>query len=213
MTPLRLQVIVGSTRPNRQADTVLAWVGARADAHGGFEAEVVDLRDWPLPMFCEHYANMGDLSAPTYSEPVVGEWNALVAKADAYIIITPEYNHGIPGELKNAIDSVYLSFALRNKPVLGVGYSGGIAGGVRALEQLAVVALEAELIPLRNAVVLPFITDAFDEDGVPRNPVTETALQIGLDDLRWWADLLARGRAEGELPHGLLRMMAATRGG
>jgi NAD(P)H-dependent FMN reductase len=92
--------------------------------------------------------------------------------------------------LKNAIDSVFVSFAFPNKPIVAVGYSGGIAGGVRAIEHLAQIAIEAELVPLRTAVVIPQVATAFDDDRQPANPVTDISLRIALDDLAWWSAAL-----------------------
>jgi NAD(P)H-dependent FMN reductase len=133
----KVLVIVGSTRPSRAADLVMPWVTSRVRAHLGFDTEVADLRDWPLPIFAEHMGTIGDISDPTYSEPIVQAWNKKVKQSDAFIVVTPEYNHSIPGALKNAIDSVWLSFGFRNKPVAAVGYSGSIGGGIRAIEHLA----------------------------------------------------------------------------
>src|SRR6267154_4629086 len=99
--------------------------------------------------------------------------NHKVKEADACLVITPEYNHSVPGVLKNAIDSVWVSFAFRNKPICSVGYSGGIAGGVRAIEHLAQIAIEAEMVPLRTAVVIPQVSEAFDESGLPINPIAD----------------------------------------
>ena len=202
-------VIVGSTRPGRAADLVVPWVTSRARAHAGFDAEVADLRDWPLPIFAEHPGTIGDITDPTYSEPVVQAWNKKVKQADAFLIVTPEYNHSIPGSLKNAIDSVWLSFGFRNKPVAAVGYSGSIGGGIRAIEHLAHVFVEAEAVPLRNTVVIPFVRTAFGTDGQPADPETDIRLQVMLDDLAWWSSALERARAAGELPPGSLRARAA----
>jgi NAD(P)H-dependent FMN reductase len=206
----KLQVIVGSTRPTRAADRVVPWVVARAQSHGGFEVETLDLRDWSLPFFQEHMGTIGDISNPTYSDPVVRKWNRKIAEGDAYLVVTAEYNHSVPGQLKNAIDSVFVSFGLRNKPIGFVGYSGGIAAGTRAVEHLALIAIEAEAVPLRNTVLIPFVTEAFDEDGKPKNPATEIALGITLDDLLWFSNALGRARAEGELPPGTFRARAAA---
>lgn len=206
----KLQVIVGSTRPTRAADRVVPWIVARAHSHGGFEVEVLDLRDWPLPFFQEHMGTIGDISNPTYSDPVVRNWNRKIAEGDAYLVVTAEYNHSVPGQLKNAIDNVFISFGLRNKPIGFVGYSGGIAAGTRAVEHLALIAIEAEAVPLRNSVLIPFVTEAFDEDGKPKNPATEIALGITLDDLLWFSNVLGRARAEGELAPGTFRARAAT---
>ncbi len=205
-----LQIIIGSTRPTRAADKVAPWVIDRATAHGAFDVEVLDLRDWPLPVFAEHVGTIGDFADPTYSVPIVREWNHKVKEADAYLFITPEYNHSVPGVLKNAIDSVFVSFAFRNKPLIAVGYSGGIAGGVRAIEHLAQIAIEAEMVPLRASVIVPRVGEAFADDGTPRDPVADVSLKVALDDLAWWASALGRARGEGELPPAAFRVQAAA---
>jgi NAD(P)H-dependent FMN reductase len=205
-----LQVILGSTRPTRAADPVARWVLDRASQHEAFQPELLDLRDWPLPMFGEHLGTIGDFRDPTYSDPIVRSWNAKIREGDAYLVITPEYNHSVPGVLKNAIDSVFVSFAFRNKPLVAVGYSGGIAGGVRAIEHLAQIAIEAEMVPLRTAVVIPQVAEAFDETGQPVNPVAGVSLGVALDDLKWWSDVLEAARAKGQLPPAAFRIRAAA---
>jgi NAD(P)H-dependent FMN reductase len=206
----KLQVIVGSTRPTRSADLVVPWVLEKARAHGAFEVELLDLRDWPLPMFAEHAGTIGDFNDPTYSAPIVREWNKKIKEGDAYLVVTPEYNHSIPAVLKNAIDSVFLSFALRNKPLASVGYSAGIAGAIRAIEHLAHIGIEADMAPLRDSVVIPFVHEAFDADGKAKDPASDAALQIVLDDLEWWSNALSAARAAGELAPGGFRLRAAT---
>jgi NAD(P)H-dependent FMN reductase len=205
----KLHVIVGSTRETRAADLVVPWVVTRAVAHGGFDVEVVDLRDWPLPMFAEHLGTIGDFSDPTYSVPLVKAWNNKMKEADAFIVITPEYNHSLPGVLKNAIDSVFFSFAFRNKPVSAVGYSGGIGAGIRAVEHLAQVVIEGEGVPLRNTVLIPYVAAAFDESGASRDLAASVSLDVLLDDLAWWSKVLEKARAAGELIPGGLRGRAA----
>ena len=206
----KLLVIVGSTRPGRAADAVVPWIVKSAQAHGAFEVEVADLRDWKLPHFAEHFGTIGDPSDPAYSDEIVRRWNRKIAEADAYLIVTPEYNHSVPGELKNAIDSVFVSFAFRNKPMAFVGYSGGVGAGIRSIEHLNQIATEVEAVPLRSTVVLPFVDKAFTEDGEPADPATEVSLQITLDDLAWWAAALHTARAAGELVPGKVRMRMAT---
>jgi NAD(P)H-dependent FMN reductase len=205
----KLLVIVGSTRPTRAADLVVPWLTRKTAEHEAFDAEIVDLRDWPLPIFGEHMGTIGDFNDPTYSEPVVKAWNNKIKAADAFIVVTPEYNHSVPGGLKNAIDSVWLSFGFRNKPVAFVSYSGGIAGGVRAIEHLAHVFIEAEAVPMRNNVVIPAVHNAFDDQDQPVNPITNAAADIMLDDIAWWSAALEKARAAGELPPGNLRLRAA----
>jgi NAD(P)H-dependent FMN reductase len=207
---MKLQIIVGSTRQTRAADKVTPWIASRAARHPEFETEVLDLRDWQLPMFAEHFGTIGDPTDPSYSDEIIRRWNRKIAEADAYLIITPEYNHSVPGELKNAIDSVFVSFAFRNKPMAFAGYSGGVGGGIRAVEHLNQIATEVEAVPLRSTVVLPFVDKAFTDDGEPVDPTTEVSLQIALDDLAWWAAALHAARTAGELVPGKIRMRMAT---
>jgi NAD(P)H-dependent FMN reductase len=166
MQPLKLSIIVGTVRAGRAADAVARWVASRATQHGTFNVEVLDLREWPLPLFAEGPGTIGDFADPSYSEPVVNAWNNKQQEADAVIFVTAEYNHSIPGVLKNAIDNVSASYALRNKPAAFVGYSGGIAAGVRAVEHLAQVCIEAETVPLRNTVLIPQVHRAFVSPGL-----------------------------------------------
>jgi NAD(P)H-dependent FMN reductase len=208
----KLKIIIGSTRPGRAADRVIPWIIPAARAHGGFEAEVIDLRDWELPMFGETFATVGDPRNPVFSTPAVKRWNDKIAEGDAYLFITPEYNHSVPAVLKNAIDSVFATFAFRAKPAACVAYSGGIGGGVRAVEHLAHIAIEAEMVPLRNSVVIPYVGDAFDPGGQPRDPRTSAAAKILLDDLAWWAAAMKQARAQGILPPAIMRLMAANQG-
>jgi NAD(P)H-dependent FMN reductase len=112
--------------------------------------------------------------------------------------------------LKNAIDTVWLSFGFRNKPVGSVGYSGGIGGAIRAIEHLAHIFVEAEAVPLRNTVVLPQVHEVFDETGEPASPMPAAALDVLLDDLAWWSDALEKARAQGELTPGSFRVRAAV---
>ena len=196
-TRLELQIVVGSTRPGRAADAFLPWLLDRAERHGRFSVRLLDLRDWDLPMFAEPTEL---LVAGRFSTPTVERWNAVVAAGDAYLFVFPEYNHSVPGVLKNAVDHA-LGARLRNKPAGFVAYSGGPIGGARAVEHMVGITVEREMAPLRNAVLLGQVSRGFDEeDGLPLDPGTEHALAILLDDLAWWGEALRRARAAGELP-------------
>jgi len=210
---LNLKMIIGSTRPGRAADKVIPWITAVTTEHGGFDVEILDLRDWQLPIFGESYATIGDPRNPAFSVPEVRRWNDAIAAGDAYLFVTPEYNHSVPGGLKNAIDSVFATFAFRNKPAACVAYSGGIGGGIRAVEHLAHVAIEAELVPLRNNVVIPFVGAAFGPDGAPVDDRAKLAAKIMLDDLAWWGTTLQRARRGGALPPAIRRQMASAGAG
>ena len=204
---IKLHVILGSTRELREGEKVAHWVHRQAQAHGAFDAELIDLRDWPLPIFQEHLGTIGNPADPTYSLPLMKQWNDKIKEADAFLVVTPEYNHSVPGVLKNALDSVLFSFGLRNKPLAAVSYTGGAVGGARAIEHLAMIGIEMEAAPLRNSVIIPFAKDAFDAEGAPKDPGTSVALGITLDDLEWWANALIPARADSLIP-GMFRMRA-----
>jgi NAD(P)H-dependent FMN reductase len=207
---LKLQMIVGSTREGRSAEGVLRWALPLARANKDFEVEVLDLRDWPLPMFQETFATVGDFANPTYSDPLVKRWNLKIKEADAFLIITPEYNHSFPAVLKNAIDSVFISFGFRHKPAAFIGYSVGLAAGVRAVEQLNQVMLEQEAVPLKTQVLVPFVAEAFRPDGTAVQPVLDASLRIQLEDLAWLAKPLQAARAAGQLRPPTARLRAAV---
>jgi NAD(P)H-dependent FMN reductase len=207
----RLQIITGSTRPARLADAVVPWVVRHAAAHPAFEVELLDLREWALPMFGEHAGSLGDPADPTYSDPAVKRWNTTIARGAAYLFVTPEYNHSVPAVLKNALETVYASFAFRNKPAAFVSYSTSIAGGARAVEHLAQITVDHEMAPVRTSVLISQALTAFEEDGEPKDPATRASLVVLLDDLAWWAGALQAARATGELPPARRRMAAAIR--
>jgi NAD(P)H-dependent FMN reductase len=207
---LSLKIIIGSTRPGRAADQVMPWITGLAKQHPAFTVEVLDLRDWPLPFFAETIQTVADPRDPSYSGPLVKRWNQRIAEGDAYLFVTPEYNHSVPGVLKNAIDSVFASFAFRHKPAAFVGYSGGIAAGIRSIEHLAHIAIETEMVPLRSTVLIPVVGAAFGQDGEPRDPAAAAAAGIMLDDLAWWAAVLKRAREDNPLPPAALRKRAAA---
>lgn len=209
-TPLRTLLIVGSTRASRGADLVLPWLCDSLAADERVDLEIADLREWSLPFFQEDMFAMGDPADPTYSDPIVKRWNDAAKAAEAFVFVTPEYNHSIPPALKNAIDSIYMSNGLRNKPSAFVGYSVSPTGGVRAIEHLYQTVTTLESVPLRNGVLVGDMLHAFDGDGRPTNPMATAALQVMCDDLVWWGRALRRARTDGELAPYQLRIGAAV---
>jgi NAD(P)H-dependent FMN reductase len=165
----------------------------RLGHRGEFEVELVDLRDHPLPFFD------GDPPARTgrdYADEAVARFGRVIDRADGYVMLTAEYNHGYPAVLKNALDSTFVEW--RRKPVSFVGW--GNTGGARAVEQLREVAVEFEMAPLRHAVhVLPDVLIAVRQSGDPTDlslfAPLEPRLAMMADDLAWWMRALARARA------------------
>ena len=192
--------------PDQSADLVLPWLTEKVSGHEAFDVEFVDLRDWPLPIFGEHFGTIGDFNDPTYSEPIVKAWNDKIKEADAYVIVTPEYNHSVPGGLKNAIDSVWVSFGFRNKP------------SPSSLQAAAAGCGPSSTSPTSSSRPSPCPAQQrghsrrarrLQRDGQPKNPVMNAAADIMLDDLAWWAAALDKARAGGELRPGTFRLQAA----
>ena len=144
MSKLKIAVIIGSTRPTRFAYIPAKWILDQANAVPEIEAEIVDLRDFPLPFFDEAASN---LWAPSQNEVAVA-WQKKIASYDGYIFVVAEYNHSITGALKNALDQSYVDW---NKKAFGaIAY--GAMGGARALEHLRAIGIELHMASTRSAV-------------------------------------------------------------
>ncbi len=187
----KIHVVLGSTREGRLGEPVARWFGAIAEQRDDLDVELVDLRDWDLPFLTTPVPPA--MAPPT--DPLTQRWEAKVAEADGYVLVTPEYNHGYPAALKNALDHVFQPW--RRKPVSFVGY-GGPAGGVRAVEQLRQVVVELEMVPLRHQVAIARAYMAFDDDGALRDPWHAADAERLLDELAWWAAALRTARAGAE---------------
>jgi NAD(P)H-dependent FMN reductase len=148
---LRLGIIMGSTRPNRVGEAVAKWVHEIAQKRSDAAFELVDIRDFNLPLLDEPIPP----SQGKYSKEHTKRWAAKMASFDGYIFVTPEYNHGTSGALKNAIDFLYAEWG--NKAAGFVGY--GSAGGVRAVEHLRLVMAEVRVATVRAQVALSLYTD------------------------------------------------------
>jgi NAD(P)H-dependent FMN reductase len=142
---MKIKVILGSTRQGRFGDKPAHWITEELRLKG-VEAELLDLRDYPMPFLDEPTSPA--MLGGKYSNPVVQQWAAKIREADAFIIVTAEYTHGYPAVLKNSLDVLFPEW--KNKPVGFVGY--GNAGGARAIEQLRAVVIELQMLPIRNAI-------------------------------------------------------------
>jgi NAD(P)H-dependent FMN reductase len=173
----RLMIIIASTRPDRGGQPIAEWFIQRATDHDGFELDVVDLAELKLPPLDEpHHPRLRQ-----YTRRHTREWSEQVGGADAFVFVTPEYNHGYPASLKLAID--YLHHEWRYKPVGFVSY-GGVAAGTRAVEQLQQVVLAVRMTPVVEQVNIPFFQQFIDDDGAVRaNQVMEQASDAMLDQL------------------------------
>lgn len=181
-TPLRVAVIVGSTRPGRRADTVARWVLEHASRRPALKPELVDLLDYDLPLLDEPVPPM----AGDYRQPHTRAWAEAIASFDAYIFVTPEYNRSIPGALKNAIDFLYAEW---NDKAAGFVSYGAEAAGARAIDQLRVVMGELRVADVRANVLLSLFDD-FTESTVTARPRPAQQLDAMLDQLTAWAQAL-----------------------
>lgn len=176
-TPPVLQIVVGSTRPGRVGAPVAQWIAERARDHGGFTVEVLDLAEIDLPMFDEPIHPM----RAQYSNDHTRKWSATVARGDAFVFVTPEYNGSYPGSLKNAID--FLNHEWRYKPAGVVSY-GGVSAGTRAAVALRSVLSTLRMVPVVDAVSIPFVGEKIAEDGtLVANDVMVSAAKTMFDEI------------------------------
>ncbi len=185
---IKVAIIIGSTRPGRKAEAVARWVYEIARKRGEAEFEVVDIEDFNLPLLDEAVPPaMGQ-----YSQPHTKAWAAKVASFDAYVFVTPEYNHGPSGALKNAIDYLYGEW--NNKSAGFVSY--GSAGGARAVEQLRLVMGELLVADVRAQVMLSLFTDFENFSAFKPAASHERSVNAMLDQVIAWGSALKAMRLE-----------------
>lgn len=185
---LKIGIIIGSTRPGRLGEGVATWVCEIAQKRSDAEFELVDIKDFNLPLLDEPMPPiMGQ-----YSKPHTKTWAAKIDSFDGFVFVTPEYNHGIPGALKNAIDFLYREW--KDKAAGFVSYGG--SGGIRAVEQLRLVLAHMGTVP--NQVMLPLNTDFENYSVFKPAPEREKELKAMLDQLIAWGEALKplRGTAK-----------------
>ena len=181
MRPLNVAVIIGSTRRGRFGPTVAKWFVGEAVQRGDMAIDLIDLADVALPSAYPHEL-----------DPAVEAYVERVDLADAFVIVTPEYNHGYPAALKQAIDIPYRQW--QAKPVAFVSY-GGMAGGLRSVEQLRQVFAELHATTVRDTVSFHMAHAQFDEAGAPVDAIgCNAAATTMLDQLAWWATALRDAR-------------------
>ncbi len=180
-TPLKLALIYGSTREGRFCDTVANWAAEEIWSRNDFHLDVIDPAELGLP------SSQGQDDAAA-----LAELRRRLGAADAFVVVTPEYNHGYPAPLKFVIDSAHREW--QAKPVAFVSY-GGISGGLRAVEQLRLVFAELHAVTLRDSVSFANPWVKFDANGRLLEPdEPRKAMVTMLSRLRWWAQVLREAR-------------------
>lgn len=188
----KIAVVISSTRDSRFGDKPAQWIFDLANSRDDLDVELVDLRDYPLPMFNEMASNAWMPS----SDPEAVRWQKKVAEFDGFIFVVAEYNHSITGALKNAIDQAYVEWV--RKPAAYVGYGG--VGAARAIEQLRMINVELQMVPVRSAVHIGGGELLKVHPMGANGPMSDIADVLApsakgmLDDLTWWAQTLKAPR-------------------
>ncbi len=189
---ISVKVIVGSTRVGRFSDKPATWIAEELKKHEGLSVEIVDLQDYEMPFFNEPVSP--SYKSEPYKNEAVARFTAKIAEGDAFVIVTPEYNHSTSGVLKNAMDWVYQEW--NNKPVAFVSY--GSVGGARAVEQLRLVAVELQMAPMREAVhfvgneFFPVLFGKAEASDMFAKATDQASKMIA--QLSWWARALKNAR-------------------
>ena len=189
MSKPRIGVIISTTREGRFGERVAQWVIEQAAARQDMAVEIVDLRDYPLPFF-EAAASPAYVPIET---PEARKWAGKIAELDGYVFVTAEYNHAISGVLKNALDYLYAEPS--RKPAGFVGY--GAVGGARAVEQLRMIAIELDIVPLKKAAHInmePLLGMLREGKDFADYPYLAPTVVTMLDELSWYAQALKAGR-------------------
>lgn len=182
---MKLKIIIASTRPGRKGPAVAAWITNLASLRKNIELEVLDLAVINLPFLDEpKHPRLKE-----YSQMHTQDWSNTIDDADAFIIVTAEYNFGYPAPLKNALDFLYQEW--NYKPVAFVSY-GGISGGTRAVQQLKQVVTAQKMMPIAEAVAIPFFTQHIDANDqfIGDDKLDRSAAEM-MDELQKWSDILA----------------------
>jgi len=187
MADLYIPILLGSARVGRYSEKAARHVLAQFETYGAVETELIDCKDYITPR----------TMPPWIAERGIVTWGDKMARADALIIVSPEYNHGYPGELKLVLDQVYKE--CYHKPVAICGVSDGGLGGARMVEQLMLVLIAFFMVPIKSAVYFSFCKQLFGEDGALAEDKQEfynANLRKQFDELTWFARALKPARAQ-----------------
>jgi NAD(P)H-dependent FMN reductase len=197
---LRVGLIVGSTRPNRFADTPVQWLVEGASARRDLQLAVLDLRDYRLPFFNEPASPA--YTGGVYTEPEAEAWRKRIGEFDAFIATVAEYNHGPTAVLKNAFDSAFLEW--QRKPIAFVGYGG--VGAARAIETLRGAVIELQMAPIRHEVNIamePYLGIVQNGRSLNDYGYLVQSREAMFDHLVWWGEALKAARQKAAAASGI----------
>jgi NAD(P)H-dependent FMN reductase len=184
---MHIQIILGSVREGRRSGPIAQWALERASGRAGITAELIDLKTWDLPFYdLVTFPTDGD-----YKDPLQRRWGETIARADGYLFIVSEYNHGYTAVLKNALDYLYAEW--NNKPASFIGF--GNAEGARAVEQLRLVCIELGMAPLPSAVHLRNATKKIEGEVFKAEEAETKRFDVMFDEWLWWAKALRAARS------------------
>jgi NAD(P)H-dependent FMN reductase len=183
-----IPIICGSTRRDRQSIKVAKFVLKKLQERNGVETELLDLLEYNFPIMEERLHRRDD------PPPRLKEFGEKIGRADSFIIVTPEYNHGYPGVLKNALD--YLLPEYERKPVGIATVSAGGFGGVNCLAQLRLVVLGMGAFPIPENFSVSRVQDSFKDDGTPNDPAYEKRSMEFLNEMLWFTEAIADRKAK-----------------
>jgi NAD(P)H-dependent FMN reductase len=185
----KLTVIIASVRDGRGGEAIARWFIERAKQHGKFDVQVADLRELNLPI-------MNEPQHPRlkkYVHDSTKRWSAIVDASDAFVFVSPEYNYSTPPALVNALDTVYHEWLY--KPVGFVTY-GGVSGGLRAMQMTRMMVTGFKMMPMVEAVNIPFFTQLIQDGVFKSNETHDKAAPVMLDELLRWAEALKTLRGQ-----------------
>jgi NAD(P)H-dependent FMN reductase len=185
-----IPIIAGSTRRDRQSIKVARFVLARLQQRADVTTELLDLLELNFPIMEERLHRRDD------PPPGLREFGDKIGRADSFIIVTPEYNNGYPGVLKNALD--YLLPEYERKPVGIVTVSAGGFGGISCLAQLRLVVIGMGAVPIPESLPVSRVHDSFQDDGTPNDPAYEKRAATFLDEVLWFTEAIATQKAKGQ---------------
>lgn len=187
----KILVILGTTREGRRGIKVFNWAKSILSKNKDADFEFIDLKDWNLPFY--DFPTSPSTERGLYHTKLQEKWSKKIDSADGFLMITSEYNHGYSAVLKNAID--YAWFEWNHKPITFISY-GSAGGGLRAVEQLRQVAIELEMVPIRQQVLISGIRQAFDDNGRIKDESFNHRLEDTVKYLVLWTKSLRKIRKD-----------------
>ena len=179
-----LGVVVASVRQGRVGYPIAEWMVAAVGVHGAFSPRLIDLRALDLPLLEEP----AHPRLQQYTDQRTRNWSGIVSETDAFVFVTPEYNHSVPPALVNALDHLYVEW---NYKAAGFVSYGGVSGGLRSVQSAKPLLCALKVVPIVEAVTLPSVHKQVEDGRFKAEPSHQKAASIMLDELKRWTDALA----------------------